>query len=94
MHVLHLGCGRALSSILLAREYGVELPMPRPSLMPSSVSTRTYISAPTTCTWIICKSSSNPAAKGDSSPEVESDIQVLEADGGRYLGFIRTIGQT
>jgi hypothetical protein len=30
---------------------------------------------------------------GDDSPELESDIKVLEADGGRYMGFIRMIAR-
>lgn len=32
-------------------------------------------------------------AAGDRSPGLESDIQVLEADGGQYMGFIRMIAQ-
>lgn len=30
---------------------------------------------------------------GDHSPELESDIQVLKADGGSYMGFIRMIAE-
>jgi SAM-dependent methyltransferase len=33
-------------------------------------------------------------ALGDNSPGLESDIQVLEADGGQYMGFIRMIART
>jgi hypothetical protein len=30
---------------------------------------------------------------GDDSAGLESDIQVLEADAGRYMGFIRMIAE-
>jgi hypothetical protein len=32
-------------------------------------------------------------AAGDASPGLDSDIQVLEADQGRYMGFIRMVAQ-
>jgi len=32
-------------------------------------------------------------AAGDQSPGLESDIQVLDADGGRYMGFLRMIAE-
>jgi hypothetical protein len=32
-------------------------------------------------------------AAGDDSPSLQSDIQVLEADQGRYMGFIRMIAR-
>jgi SAM-dependent methyltransferase len=32
-------------------------------------------------------------AAGDASPSLDSDIQVLEADQGRYMGFIRLVAQ-
>jgi SAM-dependent methyltransferase len=33
-------------------------------------------------------------AGGDDSSGLESDIQVLESDGGRYMGFVRMIART
>ena len=33
------------------------------------------------------------ATAGDDSPSLQSDIQVLEADQGRYMGFIRMIAR-
>jgi cyclopropane fatty-acyl-phospholipid synthase-like methyltransferase len=30
---------------------------------------------------------------GDDSPEMESDIKVLEVDGGQYMGFIRMVAE-
>jgi len=32
-------------------------------------------------------------AAGDESAALQSDIRVLEADGGRYMGFIRMIAE-
>jgi hypothetical protein len=32
-------------------------------------------------------------AAGDESPGLASDIQVLEADGGRYMGFLRMVAE-
>ena len=32
-------------------------------------------------------------AAGDASPDLDSDIQVLEADQGRYMGFIRMVAK-
>lgn len=32
-------------------------------------------------------------AAGDASPDLDSDIQVLEADRGRFMGFIRMVAQ-
>ncbi len=32
-------------------------------------------------------------AEGDASPGLDSDIQVLEADQGRYMGFIRMVAK-
>jgi hypothetical protein len=32
-------------------------------------------------------------AAGDASPGLDSGIQVLEADQGRYMGFIRMVAQ-
>lgn len=33
-------------------------------------------------------------AAGDTSPGLESDIQVLESDAGRYMGFVRMVART
>jgi hypothetical protein len=34
------------------------------------------------------------AAKGDDSEALRADIQVLEKDQGRYMGFLRMIART
>ncbi|MBM4045416.1 MAG: hypothetical protein FJ279_09895 [Planctomycetes bacterium] len=32
-------------------------------------------------------------AAGDQSESLKTDIRVIEADGGRYMGFIRLVGR-
>jgi SAM-dependent methyltransferase len=41
--------------------------------------------------WLVWKQARRLA--GDESPSVESDLRVLEADRGRYMGFIRMVAE-
>ena len=69
MRVMDLGCGRALSSIFLAQEYGLQV-----------WATDLWVSA------------------SDNRLRIEqaglaSDIDVIAADGGQYMGFVRMIAR-
>jgi hypothetical protein len=41
--------------------------------------------------WLQWKKASQAA--GDESPGLASDIQILEADGGRFMGFLRMVAE-